>query len=115
MELLATIKAMQAIKIKNAEVHIYSDSKYVVDAVAKGWVFGWEKKGFKDKKNQDMWVEFLKQYRIHTPKLHWIKGHNNHLQNERCDRLAVEASKKPNLKVDQWFEEQQKGGATIFT
>lgn len=108
MELLATIKALQALKTRGAEVHIYSDSKYVVDAVSKGWVFGWEKKNFAGKKNSDMWQEFLKQYRFHKPKLHWIKGHNNHPQNERCDRLAVEASKSAKLKIDSWFENQEK-------
>lgn len=104
MELLATIVALKMLKRKDVEVHIYSDSKYVVDAVTKGWVFGWEKKSFKGKKNPDLWRLFLEQYRVFKPHLHWVKGHNNHPQNERCDQLAVEAYKKPDLKIDEGFE-----------
>lgn len=104
MELLATIVAMQALKRTDIELHIYSDSKYVVDAVNKGWLFGWEKKGFSGKKNPDLWQKFLVQYRKFTPKLHWVKGHNNHPQNERCDALAVAAYKNGVLQVDEGFE-----------
>jgi len=104
MELLATIVAMQALKRTDIEVHIYSDSKYVVDAVNKGWLFGWEKKGFSGKKNPDLWQKFLVQYRKFKPTLHWIKGHNNHPQNERCDTLAVNAYKEGVLQVDLGFE-----------
>ncbi len=108
MELLATIIAMKALKRINLEVHIYSDSKYVVDAINKGWLFNWEKKNFKDKKNVDLWQSFLQVYRIHKPKLHWVKGHNNHPQNERCDFLAVNAYKTGKLKIDSAFETSQK-------
>lgn len=104
MELLATIVAMQALKRTDIELHIYSDSKYVVDAVNKGWLFGWEKKGFSGKKNPDLWQKFLVQYRKFRPKLHWVKGHNNHPQNERCDALAVAAYKNGVLQVDEGFE-----------
>lgn len=104
MELLATIIGMKALKRQDVELHIFSDSKYVVDAVNKGWLFGWEKKSYKGKKNPDLWQEFLKLYRIYKPKLHWVKGHNNHPQNERCDQLAVQAYKKGDLKIDQGFE-----------
>lgn len=104
MELLATIVAMQALKRTDIEVHIYSDSKYVVDAVNKGWLFGWEKKDFSGKKNPDLWQKFLVQYRKFKPTLHWIKGHNNHPQNERCDALAVNAYKEGVLQVDVGFE-----------
>lgn len=107
MELLATIIGMKALKRPGLEVHIYSDSKYVVDAVNKGWLFNWVKKSFKDKKNPDLWKEFLGQYQIHKPKLHWIKGHNNHPQNERCDQLAVGAYKTGNLQIDSGFEKTE--------
>ena len=100
MELLAVIRGLEAIKWKNANVLIYTDSKYVADAVNKGWLFKWEKNLFKDKKNEDLWVEFLKIYRKHKVKLQWVKGHANNIENERCDKLAVEASKKPNLPKD---------------
>lgn len=104
MELLAIIEALTKIKTAHHEVHIYSDSKYVVDAVKKGWLFSWEKKQFKDKKNVDLWQRFLPLYRLHKPQLHWIKGHNNHPQNERCDALAVQASKGSGLRTDQGFQ-----------
>lgn len=104
MELMATIVALQALKRKDLDVHIYSDSKYVVDAVNKGWLFGWEKKAFKGKKNIDLWQDFLVYYRNFKPTLHWVKGHNNHPQNERCDALAVEAYKSGNLDRDEAFE-----------
>lgn len=114
MELLATIVAMKALKRKDIEVHIYSDSKYVVDAVNKGWLFSWVKKSFKDKKNVDLWKEFLELYRVYKPKLHWVKGHNNHPQNERCDALAVQAYKKGNLKTDHGFEAAQGSEGAMF-
>lgn len=104
MELMATIVAMKALKRKDLEVHIYSDSKYVVDSVNKGWLFGWEKKNYKGKKNVDLWADFLKIYRVCKPKLHWIKGHNDHPQNERCDTLAVDAYKSGDLISDEAYE-----------
>ncbi|HEX5743592.1 MAG TPA: ribonuclease HI [Flavobacteriaceae bacterium] len=104
MELLAVIVALENLKKNDIEVTVFSDSKYVVEAVEKKWLFGWEQKGFKGKKNPDLWKRFLKVYREHTVKLNWIKGHNEHLQNERCDFLAVQASQKENLKVDLAFE-----------
>ena len=106
MELLAVIVALEQLK-KRDEVIVYSDSKYVVDAVEKGWVFGWVKKGFKDKKNPDLWKRFLKVYKKHQVKFKWIKGHNDHPQNERCDQLAVAAAKKETLLVDEGFENKE--------
>jgi ribonuclease HI len=93
------------------EVLIFSDSKYVVDSVEKGWVFSWVKKGFKDKKNPDLWRRFLKIYQKHQVKFKWIKGHNDHPQNERCDELAVKAAKKETLQVDEGFELSQNSAA----
>ncbi len=104
MELLAVIIGLEALKQNDSEVTVYTDSKYVADAVEKGWVFGWLKKGFKDKKNPDLWKRFLKVNRKHQVKFHWIKGHNDHPQNERCDKLAVLASQKKDLLVDEGFE-----------
>lgn len=105
MELLAVIVGLETIKREPMEVTIYSDSKYVVDAVQKKWVFQWEKKGFKDKKNPDLWERYLKVHRKHKVNFQWIKGHNNHPQNERCDRLAVGAAKKQDLQTDGVFEQ----------
>lgn len=107
MELLAVIIGLEKLKNPNMKVLVISDSKYVVDAVAKKWVFGWEKKGFKDKKNPDLWVRFLKIYRQHQVDFKWIKGHNNHPQNERCDELAVMASGLPILSVDTFYEKEE--------
>lgn len=105
MELLAVIVGLEKLKTAQTKVLVISDSKYVVDSVSKGWVFGWEKKGYKDKKNPDLWKRFLIIYRQHKVDFKWIKGHNNHPQNERCDQLAVFASTQPNLSVDKWYEE----------
>lgn len=91
MELLAVIKGLEAIKWRNAEVHVYSDSSYVVKSVNEGWLFGWEKKGFAKAKNPDLWKRFLPLYRAHRVAFHWIKGHAGHPENERCDALAVDA------------------------
>ena len=104
MELLAVIVALENLKSEKLNITVFSDSKYVVDAIEKKWVFGWEKKGFKDKKNIDLWKRFLKIYRKQHVFFKWVKGHNDHKQNERCDVLAVEASKKDNLLVDKGFE-----------
>ena len=107
MELLAVIVGLEKITKPNMKVLVVSDSKYVVDAVEKKWVFGWEKIGFKNKKNPDLWMRFLKIYRQHQVDFKWIKGHNNHPQNERCDELAVMASGLPNLSVDAFYEKEE--------
>tara|TARA_B100001769_G_C21924261_1_gene498331 strand:- start:259 stop:723 length:465 start_codon:yes stop_codon:yes gene_type:complete len=104
MELLAVIIALEKLKNTNQKVHIYTDSKYVSDSVEKKWVFNWERKGFKNKKNPDLWIRFLSVYKKHKVSFFWIKGHNNNLLNERCDYLAVEASKQPNLNIDVGYE-----------
>lgn len=108
MELLAVIVGLEKLKKPNMKVLVVSDSKYVIDAVLKKWVFGWEKKSFLGKKNPDLWIRFLKIYRSHTVDFKWIKGHNNHIQNERCDKLATTASSLPNLSVDSFYEKENK-------
>jgi ribonuclease HI len=107
MELLAVIVALEQLKKEGIHVVVYSDSKYVVDSVEKKWVFSWVKKGFKNKKNADLWRRFLVVYKKNDVKFNWIKGHNEHPQNERCDQLAVEAAKKESLQVDEGFEDSQ--------
>ena len=104
MELLAVIIGLEEIKKDGWQVLVVSDSKYVVDAVEKGWVISWEKKNFKNKKNEDLWRRFLKVFYRHQVKFKWIKGHAGHPQNERCDRLAVAAAEGSHLLVDQVFE-----------
>ena len=100
MELLAVIVALEALKIENSQVIVYTDSKYVVDAVEKGWIWNWVKIRFKGKKNEDLWQRFLKIYAKHQVKFVWVKGHASIPENERCDQLAVQASMQPRLKKD---------------
>lgn len=109
MELLAVIVALEQLKKPGTEVVVTSDSKYVVDSVNKSWVFGWEKKGFSGKKNPDLWQRFLKIYRKHRVKFVWVKGHNNHPMNERCDRLAVAAAEQSDLEIDEGYEKAEAG------
>lgn len=105
MELLAVIVGLEALKKPGQEVLVHSDSKYVVDAVEKKWVFGWAAKGFTGKKNKDLWIRFLQLYKIHKIRFNWIKGHAGHPENERCDRLAVAAYlQKDKLLTDEVFE-----------
>ena len=100
MELFAVITGLEALKIQPSRVVVYTDSKYVADSVEKGWVFQWETKGFRNKKNQDLWTRFLKIYRKHTVRFVWIRGHANNVENELCDRLAVAASSAKKLPED---------------
>lgn len=98
MELTAVIKALQLLK-EPCEVKLITDSKYVCDAVNKGWVYGWKKKGWikSDKKpalNVDLWEDLLKQLNIHKVTFIWVKGHNGHPYNEKCDKLAVSEYQK---------------------
>ena len=104
MELLAVIIALESVKKENSEITIYSDSKYVIDSVEKKWVFGWEKKNFNKKKNPDLWIRFLKIYRMQKVSFIWVKGHANNKENERCDFLAVQAADGQILLTDQWYE-----------
>ncbi|MDB5144285.1 MAG: rnhA [Mucilaginibacter sp.] len=104
MELMAVIKGLEAIKSLNQSVTIYSDSKYVIDAIEKRWVYGWVQKGFKDKKNKDLWLRYLELSKLHNIKFIWVRGHAGHPENERCDVLAVAAGKQKDLLIDSVFE-----------
>jgi ribonuclease HI len=104
MELLAVIRGLEEIKKPGWEVLVISDSKYVVDSVEKGWLQGWVKKNFKDKKNPDLWKRYLEAAKDHKVKFKWVKGHAGHAENERCDELAVMAATGDELKVDAFFE-----------
>ena len=108
MELLAVIDALKMLKKNKLKVLIYTDSKYVVDAVEKKWVFKWKTTNFKNKKNVDLWLDFLKLFDKNTIKFNWIKGHNNHPQNEKCDKLAFDASKSKNSSLDLEYEKINK-------
>ncbi len=113
MELLAVIVGLEHLKNINSEVQVYSDSKYVVDSIEKKWVFQWETKHFKGKKNADLWKRFLIIYKKHKVSFNWVKGHAGHPQNEKCDYLAVEASEQPQLLIDEGYENSN-GTNTIF-
>ncbi len=104
MELLAVIKGLEAIKKPGIPITIYSDSKYVVEAVEKGWLWNWEKKNFKDKANVDLWKRYIPLHQKLKPKFTWIKGHAGHPENERCDFLAVQAASARGLLVDKEYE-----------
>lgn len=107
MELMAVITGLESIKNPGQVIMIYSDSKYIIDAVEKKWVFNWVRTNFKDKKNKDLWLRFLEVYKKHKIQFTWVKGHNGHPENERCDELAVQASKQMNLLIDIYFEKEE--------
>lgn len=106
MELLAVIIGLESLKKAPLEVVVYTDSQYVQRAVSEKWVFGWEKKGFKGKKNADLWRRFLKAYRQHKVYFQWVKGHAGHPENERCDELATMAADGNELAIDREFERE---------
>jgi len=107
MELMAVIVALESLKTTKYPVAVFSDSKYVIDSIVKKWVFGWEKKNFKGKKNEDLWKRYLKIHNKFDITYHWVKGHNGHPENERCDVLAVNAADSGNYLVDSFFESTQ--------
>lgn len=104
MELLSVIVALEKITTDKYPVEIYSDSKYVIDSITKGWVFNWVKTNFKGKKNEDLWKRFLEVENKFNITYHWVKGHNGHPENERCDQIAVDSIKNLNLNIDKIYE-----------
>lgn len=107
MELLSVIVALESLKKPCDAVTVFSDSKYVVDSVEKGWVYNWVKKGFKGKKNADLWRRFLAVSKLHKVSFEWVKGHAGNKYNEICDKLAVQASKKKTLLIDSGYEKSR--------
>lgn len=110
MELLAVIVALEQLKSTEDDVHIFTDSKYVSEAINKKWLQNWVKIGFKNKKNPDLWQRLIPLLKKHTVNFHWIKGHAGHPQNEICDKIAVKASQMENLEIDDYFEKPKSGG-----
>ncbi len=104
MELLGATVGLEAIKRDGHKVTIYTDSKYVVDAISKGWVFNWERVNYKDKKNPDLWQRFLRAYRRHQVQMVWVKGHADNELNNRCDELAVAAAKGSPHSIDVGYD-----------
>ena len=110
MELMAVVVGLSILTREGVDVVIYSDSSYVVNSVEKGWVFDWVKKGFKGKKNEDLWRQFLVYYKKHRVKFVWVKGHADNPWNNRCDELATAAADSRNWLVDEGYECEQQGG-----
>ena len=106
MELLAVIVGLESLKTNQYPVHIFSDSKYVIDSISKKWVFNWVKTGFKGKKNKDLWLRYLAIHPKFDLVFHWVKGHAGHPENERCDVLAVNAAEGKILKIDDFYENE---------
>lgn len=106
MELLAVITALESLKKEGLPVTIYSDSQYVVNAVEKGWIWRWQKNGFKKKANADLWLRYIPLHRKYNPRLVWVKGHAGHPENERCDELSVQAAQQKHLKIDTGYEQK---------
>jgi ribonuclease HI len=104
MELLAVIVALESLNRHGLQIRITTDSKYVVDAVEKKWVFNWVRTRFKGKKNQDLWMRFLDVYKLHDIRFYWVKGHAHHAENNRCDELATAAADGTHLLTDTWYE-----------
>ena len=103
MELMAVIKALEALKNDKIDITIYSDSKYVVESIEKGWIWNWEKKNFKKKLNSDLWKTFIPLYKKFKIKFKWVKGHSGDVENERCDELANKAQER-ELLIDKDYE-----------
>lgn len=118
MELLAVIMGLEAIRWQGADVEVWSDSQYVVKAITEGWLENWIQKNWKKVKNPDLWQRFVPLYRAHNVTFHWLKGHAGHPENERCDRLAVEAYGRPELPEDFGYDagiEGTKDDISLFT
>ncbi len=110
MELLAVIVALESLKTNQYPVVVYSDSKYVIDAITQNWLYAWVKTNFKGKKNKDLWLRYLAVAKNFKIEFKWVKGHNGHPENERCDQLAVAAAEGNNLLVDEEYEKLESEG-----
>lgn len=111
MEILAVIRGLEALN-ESCNVNVYSDSKYVIDAITQGWVYKWEMNNWmRNKKdpavNVDLWEQLLVLLDEHNVEFHWVKGHAGHPENERCDRLAVSAAAGENLKQDEGYKAEE--------
>jgi ribonuclease HI len=109
MELMAVIVALQQLKRPGIDVVIYSDSAYVVNTVEKGWLKSWIKNNFKDKKNVDLWKQYVLLAKDHNVKFVWVKGHADNPMNNRCDELATAAADSRNWLVDEGYEKENRG------
>jgi ribonuclease HI len=106
---LPVIVAIESLKTPKIPVKVYSDSKYVIDSITKGWLDSWIVKRFKGKKNQDLWMRYHESAKPFKITFEWVKGHAGNPKNERCDVLAVEASKRTELEIDKVYEANDDG------
>ena len=105
MELMAVIAGLEALKKKNLDITIYSDSQYIVKALNEGWLNKWIATNFaKGKKNKDLWVRFYDLYQQQHVKFVWVKGHADNVNNNRCDELATAAADGHDLLIDKGYE-----------
>jgi ribonuclease HI len=109
MELIAVVKALETLK-ERCVVRVYSDSEYVVKGIRLGWAAGWKANGWKkrDRKpaiNSDLWKRLLELCEGHQVEMNWVRGHAGHVENERCDALAVAAAHSPDLPADEEYEQ----------
>lgn len=104
MELLAVIVALEQIKDPALKIKVFSDSRYVIDAINNNYLFAWKRNGFKDRPNSDLWIRFLKVYNRQTQQFIWVKGHADNVENNRCDQIAVAASQGKDLQIDPGYE-----------
>lgn len=115
MELMAVIAGLEALKKQDLNITIYSDSKYVVESVEKGWVFQWNMKpDFAKKKNRDLWKKFLKLYEYQQISFVWVKGHSTTKENNRCDELATAAADSFELDIDEFYEKERSENKGMF-
>ena len=115
MELMAVIAALEALNKEGLHIDLYTDSKYIVNAVQQRWLFKWVKTGFKNKKNPDLWRRFLPLYNKHHIRFIWVKGHAQNPLNNRCDQLATQAADEAAYLEDTGFEDSRtKGSAGLL-
>lgn len=107
MELMAVCVALENLNTNKYPIVVHSDSKYVIDAITQGWIWGWQKKQFKGKKNKDLWMRYIALHGKFNLSFVWIKGHAGHPENERCDVLAFQAASNNPTKIDLVFESEE--------
>lgn len=114
MELMSVCVALESLKTTGCEVTVYSDSRYVVDAIEKNWIGGWVKRNWKNVKNPDLWSRYLRIASEHQVKFQWVRGHAGNKYNEVCDQLAVAASVGRDLLIDDWYERYGQDQQTLM-
>lgn len=111
---MGVVKALEALRLPNLQITIFTDSQYLVNSVEKGWLNKWMATGFAGgKKNKDLWLRYHQLAKPHTIKFVWVKGHANNPHNNRCDKLATDAADGKQLAIDEGFEAEQGAGKLL--